>query len=73
MNRDRFAGMWKQFSGKVKISWGRLTNDPSCEIAGTRQYVAGKFQERYGISKEKSAHQLKEFIDRNRNWDPSDR
>ncbi len=68
MNQDRCAGILKQFRGKVKESWGRLVNNPRVVTAGIRDQFAGSIQERYGVSKEKAARQLKEFLDRNRNW-----
>ena len=68
MNQDRFAGIWKQIRGKVKESWGRLTNNPLAVTAGRRDQFTGSHQERHGISKEKAARQLKDFLDRNRNW-----
>jgi uncharacterized protein YjbJ (UPF0337 family) len=73
MNQDRFGGNWKQFGGKVKEQWGRLTNDPQRESAGRRDQLAGRIQERYGIAKEEAARQLKDFRDRNRNWDLANR
>lgn len=68
MNQDRFAGICKQFTGKVKERWGELTNNPLLLTAATRDQLAGRIQERYGIAKEKAARQLKDFRDRNRNW-----
>ena len=70
MNRDRFEGIWQQFSGKVKEGWCRLTDDVPGVSAGKRDQRAGKMQERYGISKETVARQLKEFLIRNRDWNP---
>ncbi|MDP2240167.1 MAG: CsbD family protein [Burkholderiales bacterium] len=71
MNQDRFAGIWKQVRGKVKGRWGELTHDPRAVIAGTRDQLAGRIQEGYGISKDVAERQLKEFLHRNRNWDLS--
>jgi uncharacterized protein YjbJ (UPF0337 family) len=68
MNRDRFEGVWKQFSGKVKEQWCRLTDDVPGVIAARRDQLAGWNQEGRGISKEATARQLKEFLVRNRNW-----
>ncbi len=68
MNQDRFEGKWKQFGGKVKERWGRLTNDPQREFAGRRDQLAGRNQERYGVAKEEAARQLKDFLDRNLKW-----
>ena len=73
MNRDRLEGNWKQCSGRAKKLWGRLTRDRQCESAGRYDQVAGSIQERYGDSKEEAARQLKDFLDRNRNWDISSR
>ena len=73
MNRDRLEGNWKQLSGKVNELWGELTSDTRRKFAGRRDQLAGRIQERYGISKEAAARQLKDFLDRNRNWDLSSR
>jgi uncharacterized protein YjbJ (UPF0337 family) len=73
MNLDRFEGGWRQFSGKVKEHWGRLTNDPRRELAGRRDQLAGRIQEWGGISKEKAERQLRSFLKRNRNWYLSNR
>lgn len=73
MNLDRIAGIRKQFGGKVREQWGRLTNNPRCELAGRRDRIAGRIQERYGRSKEEAARQLKNFLRHNRNWNPSNR
>ena len=66
MNQDRFDGNCKQFRGKVKEHWGRLTNDPLREFAGRRDQSTGRIQALYGIAKEEDARQLKEFRNRNR-------
>jgi uncharacterized protein YjbJ (UPF0337 family) len=63
MNWDRIEGNWKQFGGNVKEQWGSLTNDPRCEFAGRRYQLAGRIQERYGISKEQAARQIKDFLE----------
>jgi uncharacterized protein YjbJ (UPF0337 family) len=73
MNQDRIAGVCKQFSGTMKQGWGKLTDNPLLVTAGTRDQLAGKIQERYGVSKEQAARQLKDFFERNRNWDLSSR
>ena len=52
MNWDRVEGNRKQFSGKVKEKWGKLTDDDLDVIAGRRDQLEGKIQERYGIAKD---------------------
>jgi uncharacterized protein YjbJ (UPF0337 family) len=38
--------------GSVKQRWGRLTDDDLDVIAGKRDQLIGKIQERYGMTKE---------------------
>jgi len=68
MNRDRFEGIWKQLSGKVKEEWYRLTGDVPGMAAARSDQRAGWNQAGRGIWKEEAAHQLKEFHVRNRDW-----
>ena len=46
------AGNWKQFGGRVKEKWGKLTDDDLAVINGRRDQLEGKIQERYGIAKD---------------------
>jgi uncharacterized protein YjbJ (UPF0337 family) len=52
MDWNRVEGNWKQFKGKIKEQWGRLTDDDLDVIAGHRDQLEGKIQERYGIAKD---------------------
>ena len=52
MNDDTLKGQWKQFRGEVQKQWGKLTNDDLDEIAGEREKLMGKLQERYGRARE---------------------
>jgi uncharacterized protein YjbJ (UPF0337 family) len=61
MNQDTFEGNWKQLKGKVKEEWGNLTDDDLDIIAGKRDQLAGRLQERYGIAKEAAETSIKEF------------
>jgi len=49
---DQIVGKWKQVQGDVRLRWGKLTDDDLEQIAGERDKLAGKLQERYGIAKE---------------------
>ena len=61
MNEDTIAGNWKQFKGKVKEQWGKLTDDDYDVIAGKRDQLAGKIQERYGVGKDEAEKQVKDW------------
>ena len=66
MNWDRVEGNWKQLKGAVKAQWGKLTDDELDTIAGRRDQLAGKIQERYGIQKDEAERQLSEWESRQR-------
>ncbi len=61
MNWDRIEGNWKQVIGKAQEQWGKLTNDDLDVVAGRRDQLAGKIQERYGVTKEEAETQLKSW------------
>lgn len=48
MNWDQIEGNWKQMKGKVRAKWGDLTDGDVESIAGRRDVLIGKVQERYG-------------------------
>ena len=62
MNWDIVEGKWGQLKGSIKEQWGKLTNDELTEIAGNRDKMAGKLQERYGWTKEEADDKLNEFF-----------
>ena len=62
MNWDRIEGNWKQVTGKAKVQWGKLTDDDLDVIAGRRDQLAGKIQERYGIAKDEADKQVSEWV-----------
>ena len=61
MNWDTIEGQWKQATGSVKERWGKLTDDDLTVIAGKKDQLAGKLQERYGIAKDQAEKQIDEF------------
>lgn len=60
-NKDTLQGQWKQFVGRVKEKWGRLTDDDLAQISGRRDILVGKIQEKYGIAKERAEREVKSF------------
>ena len=61
---DQVAGRWKQFSGQAQKKWGKLTDDELLQINGSRDILAGKLQEKYGIAKEQANHQIDEWANK---------
>ena len=62
MNWNRIEGNWKQVKGKVKEQWGKLTDDDLDVVAGRRDQLSGKIQERYGIAKDAADKQVSEWV-----------
>jgi uncharacterized protein YjbJ (UPF0337 family) len=65
MNHDRIDGNWKQVKGKLKEQWGKLTDDDLDVIAGKRDQLLGRIQERHGVAKEEAERQVQTFERRN--------
>jgi uncharacterized protein YjbJ (UPF0337 family) len=61
MNWDTLKGQWRQFTGKVKEKWGDLTDDDVDQIAGKKDVLVGKLQEKYGYAREKAEKEADEF------------
>lgn len=65
MNRDQIEGKWKQVRGVARKQWGRLTRDDVDVIAGQRDVLVGKLQERYGTARsraERAAGEWSRFL-----------
>jgi uncharacterized protein YjbJ (UPF0337 family) len=64
MNWDRIEGNWKQFRGKVKEQWGKLTDDELDQINGNREQLEGKLQARYGYAKDQVKKDVDDWLNR---------
>jgi len=62
MNWDQVEGKWKQVRGSAKKQWGKLTDDDLEQIAGMRDELVGKLQERYGIAREEARKRADEWL-----------
>lgn len=60
---NRIQGNWKQITGSVRQQWGKLTDDDVAQANGEREKLAGKIQERYGISQQEANRQIDEWAD----------
>lgn len=62
MNWDRIEGNWKQFAGKAREKWGKLTDDDIEKLGGRKDQLVGRIQERYGIARDEAARQADEWV-----------
>ena len=62
MNDDVFKGKWMQLKGQIKEKWGQLTDDDFDQVAGQRDQLVGRIQERYGLAKDEVNRDLDALI-----------
>ena len=61
MNKNILEGKWKQLKGEVQDQWGKLTDDELDQIAGNRDKLIGKLQEKYGYTQAEAEKQVDKF------------
>ena len=61
MNADRLEGNWKQLKGKMREKWGKLTDNDWETVAGKKDQLLGKLQERYGYTREQAERDYDDF------------
>ncbi len=61
MNWDIIKGNWKQAKGNIRKQWGKLTDDDLDVIAGERDVLIGKIQERYGLSRDQAEKEVDDY------------
>ncbi len=62
MNSDELQGKWKQLKGAARQQFGKLTDDDLEMIAGQRDRLIGKLQERYGYLREEAQKKADEWL-----------
>jgi len=62
MNWQELEGRWNQITGQVKSNWGKLTDSDIAIVAGKREQLIGKLQERYGVLKNDAETQVDEWL-----------
>lgn len=62
MSWDLVEAGWKQLKGKVQKQWGKLTDDDFDVIAGRREELTGRLQERYAIEKAEADRQIDDWM-----------
>ena len=78
MNKDVFAGRWKQVRGEAKVWWGKLTDDELDKVAGRFEMFIGLLQEKYGYSRAQAEQEIEQRMrtfdsDMNRKTQPRKR
>lgn len=61
MNWDQIEGNWKQLKGKARQKWGKFTDDELEVIAGKKDQLVGKLQERYGMARQEAEREADQW------------
>jgi uncharacterized protein YjbJ (UPF0337 family) len=62
MNWDELEGKWKQFAGRLRSKWSKLTDDDWSLIGSKKDQLVGKLQERYGHKKDQAEKEVDDYI-----------
>ena len=64
MNRDLFAGWWKQARGQARPWWRLLTDDELDRVEGDAETLVGLLQARYGWTREQAVQEIERGMGR---------
>ncbi len=62
VNWDIIKGKWSQVKGEARMQWGKLTDSDWEEIAGQKDKLVGKLQERYGWNREQAERETEDYF-----------
>jgi uncharacterized protein YjbJ (UPF0337 family) len=61
MTLDTISSHWPHLTGLAKFRWGRLSGSDLRSVAGERQALADRIQERYSVSSDEALAQVQEW------------
>jgi uncharacterized protein YjbJ (UPF0337 family) len=61
MNWEQIKCSWKEVSDKIKLTWGKLSDDDLTAIAGQRKQLAVLLQDRYGYERVVAESKVDQF------------
>ena len=62
MNWDQIKGEWREAKGKLRSKWGKLTDDDLETIAGKKDELIGRLQQRYGLKKDQAERDVDDYL-----------
>jgi uncharacterized protein YjbJ (UPF0337 family) len=63
MNKDILKGKWLEIMGRVKETWGKVTDNNFYEIEGKGEKLFGLLRKRYGYIRDKADLEYKDSIE----------
>jgi uncharacterized protein YjbJ (UPF0337 family) len=65
VNQDQVKGKSDRMLGRIRETWGRLTDDEVVLYSGKRDQFFGKLEEKYGLLREEAEDRLRELEEKN--------
>jgi len=62
MNWEIVQGKWTELKGVARAKWGKLTDDDLETVAGKKDELIGRLQQRYGMRKESAEAEVDGWI-----------
>ena len=62
MNWEQIEGKWKELKGQARTKWGKLTDDDLENVAGKKDMLLGRLQQRYGYKRDQAEKELDTWI-----------
>jgi uncharacterized protein YjbJ (UPF0337 family) len=62
MNWELISGQWTEMKGKLRSKWGKLTDDDVEVIAGKKDVLVGRLQQRYGLDKDEAERDVDRWL-----------
>jgi uncharacterized protein YjbJ (UPF0337 family) len=62
LNKDIFAGKWKEMGGQIKEWWGKLTDDDLDQAGGNADQIVGLIQQKYGYTRQRAEEEFNRRI-----------
>lgn len=63
MNNSISEGNWKEFKGKVRQNWGKVTDDELEQTKGNVDEIVGKIQAKYGEAKDSARAEINKKLE----------
>jgi uncharacterized protein YjbJ (UPF0337 family) len=62
MDWNQVEGKWREIKGKVRSKWGKLTDDDLETVAGKKDALLGRLQQRYGYKRDQAEKEVDSWI-----------
>ena len=63
MDWNIIEGKWKELKGRAREQWGDLTDDELEEVAGKKDRLVGKLQQKYGYADDEAHRRADEWAE----------